>query len=126
MDLICCVCNGTACTHRHYAQIPMFKNDPAAFMLESARLTPSVAGMNPYVVSEDRTHSFRTGKSHTAKAGDCGMITTSGANVDPAVWGEDALEFKTGRPNAERLMTWNNELGDIRSCGAPLPLHRTH
>eukprot|EP01046_Picozoa_sp_COSAG06_P092802 COSAG06_NODE_39020_length_417_cov_0.911950_1_plen_29_part_10 len=29
----------------------MFKNDPAAFMLESARLTPSVAGMNPYVVS---------------------------------------------------------------------------
>ena len=72
---------------------------------------------NPFKVTEDTTRSFRTGRSHTAKAGDFGTLTTSGANVDPAIFGSDAMEFRPGRENADRLLTWNNELRDIRSCG---------
>ena len=76
-----------------------------------------VARRNPFKVTEDVTRSFRTGRSHTAKAGDFGTLTTSGANVDPAIFGSDANEFRPGRENADRLLTWNNELRDIRSCG---------
>ena len=81
------------------------------------RLRCLVARRNPFKVAEDTTRSFRTGRTHTAKAGDFGLMSTSGANVDPAVFGSDAMEFRPGRENADRLLTWNNELRDIRSCG---------
>ena len=76
-----------------------------------------VARRNPFKVTEDVTRSFRTGHSHTTKAGDFASMSTSGANVDPAIFGSDAMEFRPGRENADRLLTWNNELRDIRSCG---------
>ena len=40
----------------------------------------------------------------------------TGANLDPQVFGERASDFLPGRANADRLLTWNNELRDIRSC----------
>lgn len=96
--------------------IPMFRQNKEAFMLEAARLFPPVAGMNFYVIPEATTRTFGAGITHTAQAGDFGIIHSTGANRDPTFWGDDADEFKPGRPNAQKLMTWNNELDAIRSC----------
>ena len=46
---------------------------------------------------------------------DPGVCFTSNANIDPNVF-DNPLEFRPGRDNALRLLTWNNELGDFRKC----------
>ena len=38
-----------------------------------------------------------------------------GSNKDPSLF-EEPLAFRPGRKNALRLLTWNNELRDIRAC----------
>lgn len=53
---------------------------------------------------------------------DLSQMSTNGANHDPAVFGgpensqEYAMQWKPGRENAKKIMTWGNELADIKSC----------
>eukprot|EP01052_Picozoa_sp_SAG31_P025489 SAG31_NODE_2236_length_6119_cov_15.764784_7_plen_90_part_00 len=44
------------------------------------------------------------------------MTHSTGANTDPTVFGDDATDFNPSRENLERIMTWNNEIGAIRTC----------
>ena len=96
----------------------LFRKDPAAYMLEAARLLPPVAGMNLFQFRKARVlQSFPFNRSELkSRPGDVGIIHTSGANRDPQVFGRPD-DFLPGRVNAEKLLSWNNEWGHIRSCG---------
>ena len=112
------------------ANVALYKQDPSAFVLEAARLYPSVAGMNPFVFTDAVTVTLGTGRKLSRAVGDLGLIHSTGANLDPAIFGSaasgdgasseweesDAAAFRPGRANADRLLTWNNELRAIRSC----------
>lgn len=95
--------------------VPLFRRDPRAFMLEAARLHPPVGGMNPSAIRVARKHVLATGETLEMKPGDVAMTLSSGANVDPQVF-EDPREFKPGRANAARLLSWNNEPAEFATC----------
>eukprot|EP00929_Paragymnodinium_shiwhaense_P034296 TRINITY_DN18683_c0_g1_i1.p1 TRINITY_DN18683_c0_g1~~TRINITY_DN18683_c0_g1_i1.p1 ORF type:complete len:485 (-),score=95.74 TRINITY_DN18683_c0_g1_i1:366-1820(-) len=101
--------------------VPLFRKDPEAFMLEAARWQVTVGGM---IFLHNKEHKFTfNGKEHTEQPGDYGVTWNAGHNLDPAIFGgpnkdpEYAKKFIPGRENADRLMTWNNELRDVRKCG---------
>lgn len=119
--------------------IGAFLNDPEATVLESARLYPPVAGYNPFKIREDKTYKLKTGHTVTQKAGDFGVLINNQAHHDPTVFGggkndgEYAKKFDPTRPNLDRVLTWGNELRDIRKCptsagcdAAPRPCPGTH
>ena len=96
--------------------VKLFRSDPEAFMLEAARIRPPVGGMNPVQYRKSREINIPSiGKTWPVKEGQLAMILSSGANRDPQVF-KNPHEFKPGRENAERLLSWNNEWGDFKSC----------
>lgn len=56
-------------------------------VLEAARLYQSVAGMNPFLHREASELTAGTGRKVKIKAGDLGIIHSTGANLDPSVFG---------------------------------------
>lgn len=100
----------------------LFKADPEAFVLEVERLNPTVAGVNPFVAGATQTVTLGNGRQHTETAGDLACSLSMAANRDPAVFGGPtkdpayANRFIPGRENADRLLTWINELRDMRKC----------
>jgi len=105
--------------------VPLFRKDSEAFMLEAARLYPPVGGMNFMELREPLEMKLASGGSLRAGAGTWGVTITSGANRDPTVFA-DPDAFAPGRANAERLLTWNAELRDIRAGTAPRGCPGTH
>ncbi|CAJ1342911.1 unnamed protein product [Effrenium voratum] len=98
------------------SMIKLFRRDPDAFMLEAARVRPPVGGMNPYQFREPQEIPLPSaGRTWTARAGDLAFMLTSAANNDPLIF-KDPSAFIPGRENAERLLSWNNEWGDFKSC----------
>lgn len=95
--------------------VKLFRQDPDAYMLEAARLFPPVGGMNPYQVTKKTTFKLRTGRTLEMKPGDVGLLFTTNANLDPSIFASPD-EFKPGRPNGERLLSWNAEVRDFRKC----------
>lgn len=95
--------------------VPLFEKDPMAYILEGARLNPPVGGMNYFAYRERKVFTFKTGVSVTREPGDVGIAFCSPANKDPTVF-KDAGAFKPGRQNAERLVSWNNEVADFKKC----------
>eukprot|EP00928_Gymnodinium_smaydae_P073621 TRINITY_DN5679_c1_g3_i2.p1 TRINITY_DN5679_c1_g3~~TRINITY_DN5679_c1_g3_i2.p1 ORF type:complete len:496 (-),score=95.37 TRINITY_DN5679_c1_g3_i2:76-1452(-) len=94
----------------------LFRKDPEAFMLEAARLYPPVGGMNPMKVTKAAKYSFQNGRPDMeVKPGDLGVIFTSNANRDPTIF-KDPEEFRPGRENADRLLSWNAEIRDFSTC----------
>ncbi|CAE7215135.1 unnamed protein product [Symbiodinium natans] len=103
--------------------IPLFKRDPAAFVLEVVRMHGGGgAGVNPWIAEETRTHTLGTGFAYEETAGSYGSTIALMANHDPAVFGgphrteEFATTFMPGRENADRLLSFVAELRDIRKC----------
>jgi hypothetical protein len=102
--------------------LPLFRKDPEAFILEVARVYPAVAGMTFQAPRSEKV-TLGNGRVYSLNEDDYIMNWNAGANIDPTVFGgpskseEYALEFRTGRENADRVMTWNGELREIRSCG---------
>merc|ERR1712080_222737 len=72
--------------------VELFRSDPDAFMLESARLYPPVAGMNPMAVTTPREIMLDNGRSLKLEDRMPGLIFTSNANMDPLVF-EDPKAF---------------------------------
>jgi len=105
--------------------VPLLRKDVEAFMLEAARLYPPVGGMNPIELREPLELKLPAGKTVVAPVGTWGLTITSGANRDPTIF-EDPETFRPGRKNAERLLTWNAELGDIRAGKAVRGCPGTH
>lgn len=98
--------------------VKLFRSNPEAFMLEAARFYPPVGGMNPMAVTKPVEHKLLGGKRILKVSNrDKGICLTSNANMDPQMF-ESPKEFRPGRANALRLMTWNNELGDFRKCSS--------
>jgi len=95
--------------------LKLYRKDPEAFVLESARLHPPVAGQNPSVLPRDISYKGVDGKQGTFKKGSWASLVTSGANRDPNVF-PDPDAFEIERKNLDRILTWNAELGDIRKC----------
>eukprot|EP00931_Biecheleriopsis_adriatica_P008994 TRINITY_DN110110_c0_g1_i1.p1 TRINITY_DN110110_c0_g1~~TRINITY_DN110110_c0_g1_i1.p1 ORF type:complete len:462 (-),score=93.58 TRINITY_DN110110_c0_g1_i1:281-1666(-) len=95
--------------------VPLFRKDPEAFMLESARLHPPVAGMNPGQYRQPKEIQLATGGTFQVRAGMISMMLSSGANHDPVVF-EEPAKFWPGRKNAGRLLSWNNEWDAFSSC----------
>lgn len=93
----------------------LFNKDPEAFMLEAVRMVPPVGGMNPYQVTKPQNVSVPSGNVHMLKPGDIGIVLTSGANRDPQVF-EEPADFSPGRDNADRVLSWNAEVRDFRTC----------
>ena len=118
-------------TLKHMSEEPaerkaLYRKDPEAYVLEAARLFPSVAGMTPHV--ESATQEVEVAGScgaYTMREGAEGFTIPTGPNYDPAVF-DDADAFTPGRENADRLMTWNAELRDIRDGSAPRGCPGTH
>ena len=73
--------------------------------------------MNPALATRDSVIKTGSGRDVEIRKGEKVFTWSSGANRDPTVFGEDAGTFRPGRENAERLLTWNNEYGEIRECG---------
>lgn len=96
--------------------VKLYRKDPAAFILEAARYLPPVAGMNPFKVMKAETHQLANGRQLKVEIGQAGILSTSGANRDPAIFAESPNDFKPGRKNAKRLLSWNAELQDIEKC----------
>ena len=76
--------------------------------------------MNPALAYKDETLVLANGETFEVKKGSAFFTMSSGANKDPAVF-SDPETFKPGRANAEKLMTWNNELSAIRECDGSRP-----
>jgi len=126
--------------------VPLFKADPEAFMLEAARLNPTVGGLLGPVGKASVFHAqnryqegIAGGPAHREEAGDWYAAMIGGANLDPAVFGGPnkdpvyAADFIPGREHADRLVTWVTELRDLRRCKdaagcseAPRPCPGTH
>jgi len=98
--------------------VKLFRSNPEAFVLESARLYPPVAGMNPFAVRKEETMKFANGRTLHVKNDTAGLIFTSNANMDPQVFDEPD-EFRPGRDHALKVLSWNNEVGDFRKCATP-------
>lgn len=94
---------------------PMFRKNPRAFLVESARLHPPVAGMNPAAYRKATEHKLANGVVLKPQPGDLAVLLSSGSNVDPAVF-KDPHDFIPGRANANKLLSWNNELDAFASC----------
>jgi len=95
--------------------VPMFRKNPRAFMLEAARHHPPVGGMNPVAYRKEVRHELATGATLNMKPGDIAYLWSSGSNMDPAVF-EDPHAFIPGRRNAEKVLSWNNELDNFAKC----------
>lgn len=96
--------------------VKLFRADPLAFMLEAARIRPPVGGMNPVQYRKPKQITFPSiGKTWSAREGELAMLLSSGANHDPQIF-KDPDDFRPGRENAERLLSWNNEWGDFKTC----------
>jgi len=93
----------------------LYRKDPDAFLLETARLNPPVAGMNPSVLTQNLTIKNVDGSSRTFGPGTWAGVLTSGANKDPSLY-PDPYDFKPDRANLDRILTWNAELRDIGKC----------
>lgn len=102
--------------------VPLFQKDPEAFILEIARVYPGVAGMVNLAPRSQKV-TLGNGRDYTLKEDEAYMNWNAGANVDPTVFGgpskseEYANEFRPGREMADRVMTFNGEIREIRSCG---------
>jgi len=120
-------------------QVEQCVSDPAAVILEGARKFPPVLGINPFVYREDKQFTVGNGRTVIETAGQFGLMSTNGANHDPAVFGgpessqEYAMQWKPGRENAEKIMTWGNELAATKTCptaagcaAAPRPCPGAH
>merc|ERR1711879_1072391 len=83
-------------------------------MLEAARHHPPVGGMNPIAVPSQEI-KLSNGKALKVSDRQAGIIFTSTSNFDPSVFAEPE-EFRPGRENALRVLSWNNEVGDFRKC----------
>jgi len=94
--------------------VRLFLEDKEAFMLEAARFYPPVGGMNPMVLREPLDMKKPSGAVVSAPKGSWGLTISTGANRDPTVF-ENPNVFWPGRSHADRLMTWNAELRDIRA-----------
>jgi len=96
--------------------VKLFRSDPLAFMLEAARIRPPVGGMNPVQYRKQAQIQFPSiNRTWMAREGELAMMLSSGANHDPQIF-KDPHDFRPGRENAERLLSWNNEWGDFKSC----------
>jgi len=95
--------------------LKLYRKDPDAFLLETARLNPPVAGQNPSVLLEALTIQNVDGTPRTFQPGSWVALLTSGANKDPSLY-PDPYEFKPDRANLDQMLTFNAELGDIRKC----------
>mmetsp|Transcript_36054 Transcript_36054/g.58175 ORF Transcript_36054/g.58175 Transcript_36054/m.58175 type:complete len:465 (-) Transcript_36054:528-1922(-) len=95
--------------------LKLYRKDPDAFLLESARLNPPVGGQNPSVLTQNLTIQNVDGTPRTFQPGTWTGVLTSGANKDPTLY-PDPYEFKPDRANLDRILTWNAELRDIRKC----------
>jgi len=104
------------------ALVPLFKQDPEAFVIEMLRHTLGASGMNPFAVPETKSYVLGTGRKFTETVGMYGTIAIWGANADPEVFGgpskdlSHAKEFIPGRENADRVLSFAAELRDIRQC----------
>merc|ERR1719215_1206202 len=99
----------------------LFRKDKKAFMLEAARVYPPVGGMNAFAYRKELTFHFQghdgkpLRKPKTVVPGDVGIIFTSTANQDPLIFA-DPGSFIPGRANADKLLSWNNEVGEFGKC----------
>lgn len=120
-------------------QVKQCVSDPAAVILEGARRFPPVLGINPFVLREDRALKLGNGRTVQETAGKWGIMSTNGANHDPSIFGgekhelEYAMQWKPGRENSDKIMTWGNELAAIKTCptaagceAAPRPCPGAH
>jgi len=115
--------------------LPLLRGDPDGFLLEVARLSPPIGGMNPFVRKEAGELALGNGRLLAWAPGDLAFLSAASANRDPAVFANPDA-FSPGRHDADRLLSWNAELRDIRACGprgamvncstAPRPCPGTH
>lgn len=102
--------------------IAVFKKDKEAFMLEAIRLFGGGGGGSVWTVNETTTWTLGSGIKIREDAGMMAMSSLYVANQDPSVFGGPsndpayAMKFVPGRKNAERLLSWMTEIGDIRKC----------
>ncbi|CAE8617495.1 unnamed protein product [Polarella glacialis] len=97
-------------------QVVLFRYDSTAYILEGARLFPAVGGMNPWLTSQALPLKLPDGRTIEVPEGTYGGSLINGANLDPSVFQAPTSAFQPGRPEAERMLTFLNELGDIRKC----------
>lgn len=95
---------------------PMLRNDAEAFLLEVARLSPPVGGMNPFVVKRGGELQLGNNATLLLSAGDLGQTSAESANRDPGIFREPQ-SFLPHRSDAGRSVSWNAEFGDICACG---------
>jgi len=103
--------------------VPVYKQNPDAFIKESARLYGGGGGgISAFVVPETKTYTLGSGHVITEHAGQLAPATTNLANRDPLVFGrhkedfEYAAQFVPLRKNADKMISFLAELGDIRKC----------
>lgn len=98
--------------------VPMFRKNPRSFMIESSRMNPPVAGMNPFAFRKSQTFNLKNGRTLKVGNGDIGYILNSGANFDPRVF-PNPKKFDMERPNVEKMLSWNNEIDEFAKCKSP-------
>lgn len=102
--------------------IPVFKKDPEAFMLEAIRMWGGGGGGSVWYVNKTTTWTLGSGTEFTEPKGSMAMANLYASSYDPNVFGGPskdpgyARKFLPGRENSQRILTWMNELQDIRKC----------
>jgi len=91
----------------------LFLVNPAAFVMEVARLNPSTLSIS--TVLERSTAVSVLGKAWTLPAGVDHSASIAAANTDPAVWGQGASEFDVSH-DYSNLVSWNGLATPASSC----------
>jgi len=102
--------------------VPLYEKDPEAFNLEVVRLFGAGGANSNFHAPKTTDWKMPTGKVIRENKGTLTATNLFLAGFDPNVWGgpskslEHAKTFIPGRENREQVISWMNELGDIRKC----------
>eukprot|EP00931_Biecheleriopsis_adriatica_P117950 TRINITY_DN93420_c0_g1_i1.p1 TRINITY_DN93420_c0_g1~~TRINITY_DN93420_c0_g1_i1.p1 ORF type:complete len:497 (-),score=53.01 TRINITY_DN93420_c0_g1_i1:46-1536(-) len=102
--------------------VSVYEQDPEAFILEVIRLHHGGGTGASFWTEKETTFTLGNGAVVKEKKGASAIAMLWASGHDPNVWGgpskdqAHASEFRPGRENRERLISFMSELGDIRKC----------
>lgn len=102
----------------------LYWQNPIDFIIEALRFNCPVAGSHK-VLTEEMKCPFLN-KETTFPKNTVVMANFNTAHLDPAEWGDDALDFRPGRRPRDRYLIWNGPFGESapRQCpGEQIAVH---
>ncbi len=108
---------------QHY--VPLFEQDPVAFLHEEARVDPPVTSFTSVLRKDTLVELGPSMGSRIFEKETPFQVILSTANMDPTVFGgphhskSHAKHFDPTRENMDHILSWNGKLKDVQAGIAP-------